>query len=86
MLDIVKLALRYNNSLFDDELLMYIEACKKDLIHCGIDKSKIVDTDQTIQATTIAYCKWMLNYQGRGNDWQKVYVGLKTSLCLDSRY
>ena len=86
MLEIVKLAIRYRNDIFDDEIFMYIEACKNNLVLAGINADKIIDTDDSIINTVISYVKWQLNYQGRGTDWEKIYKDLKLSLCLDSNY
>ena len=86
MLDKVKLALRYRNTLFDDEINMLIDACKRNLILSGIQENKIVDTDNSILNAVICYCKWQLNFQGKGEEWGKVYKDLKTALALDVNY
>ena len=86
MLEIIKLALRYRTDTFDDEINVYIKSCKNDLILGGVNALKIVDVDESIQATVIAYCKWQLNFQGQSEKWEKIYLNLKTSLVLDSRY
>lgn len=86
MLERIKLALRYNNSIFDKEIIGYIEACKKNLILAGVNEDKIVETDESIITTIVAYCKWQLNFQSRGVEWEKIYNNLKLSLTLDSRY
>ncbi len=86
MLDKVKLALRYRNTLFDDEINMLIEACKNNLILSGINKEKIVETDSSILNAVICYCKWQLNFQGNGEQWGKVYKDVKTALALDVNY
>lgn len=86
MLEKIKLALRYKNNLFDDELNMYILACKNDMKRAGIDEKKMTDKDESILNTVVSYCKWQLNFQGRGENWEKIYKGLKTSLALDTNY
>lgn len=86
MLENIKLALRYNNNIFDDELRMYIEACKNDLIHGGVNKEKIDDEDESVCAIVLSYCKWFLNFEGKGEAWEKIYRSLKASIVLDSRY
>ena len=86
MLEKIKLACRYRTATFDEEIKMYIKSCKNDLILGGVQETKIVDTDESIQTTVIAYCKWQLNFQGQGERWEKIYKNLKTSLALDSRY
>ncbi len=86
MLDKVKLAIRYKNEIFDDEIKMYIEACKSKLVSAGVNIDKITDNDNGILNTVIAYVKWQLNFQGRGIEWEKIYKDLKLSLVLDSNY
>lgn len=86
MLDIIKLALRLSNDLFDEEIKMYVQSCKNDLVLGGVNKDKLDDTDQSLQAVVIAYVKHMMNYQGDGEKWQKIYVNMKTSLALNSDY
>ena len=86
MLDTIKLALRYRTDIFDDEINVYIQSCKNDLILGGVAEEKMVDADDSIQATAIAYCKWQLNFQGQGEKWEKIYKSLRTSIVLDSRY
>lgn len=86
MLDQVKLALRYRNKLFDSEIQMYIEACKNNLKLAGIDEEKIVESDDSIVNAVTCYCKWQLNFQNNGAEWEKIYKDLKTSLALDTNY
>lgn len=86
MLEKIKLAIRYKNSIFDNEIKMYIEACKKNLVLAGIKDDKIIETDDSILNTVTAYVKWQLNFQGRGTEWEKIYKDLKLSLTLDSDY
>ena len=64
MLEKVKLALRYKNNLFDEEIKMYIEACKNNLALSGIYKERItVEDDKSIINVVVCYCKWQLNFQ-----------------------
>lgn len=86
MLEQIKLAIRYKNEIFDKEIKLYIEACKKNLILAGIRSDKIVETDESILNAVIAYVKWQLNFQGKGTEWEKIYKDLRLSLTLDSNY
>ena len=45
MLNKVKLALRINNTAYDDEIIGLINACKRELELAGIASSNIVETD-----------------------------------------
>ena len=86
MLDQIKLALRYKNDLFNSEIEMYIAACKNNLKLAGIDEEKINEGDDSIMNAVICYCKWQLNFQGKGEQWERIYKDLKTALALDSNY
>ena len=86
MLEKIKLALRFKNNLFDNEISMYISSCKNDLKLGGVDVTKLTDTDEVIINTVVAYCKWQLNFQNRGQEWEKIYKSLKTALVLDINY
>lgn len=86
MLEIVKLALKRNTNLFDDEISLYIDACKIDLTRTGVNANKFVETDSGIMNAVICFCKWHMNFDGRGEQWEKIYKDLRLSLTLDSRY
>lgn len=86
MLTRIKLALRYNNTIFDDEIEGYIVACKNNLVLGGVNENRLDETDESYINTTIAYCKWLLNYQGDGDKWKGIYDSLKLSIILDSNY
>ena len=86
MLEKVKLALRLRNNLFDDEINLYIDACKSNLTHPGINPNKFLETDSAVMNAVICYVKWQMNFQGKAEQWEKIYKDLRLSLVLDSRY
>lgn len=86
MLEQIKLALRQRNNIFDKELELLISACENDLIRVGVDKSKILDPDETIVHACICYCKWQTNFQNRGEEWGKLYRELRLDIALDGDY
>ena len=86
MLEAIKLACRYRTADFDNEIKGYIQSCKNNLILGGVKEANIKDDDESIRTTVKAYCKWQLDFQGKGERWEKIYKGLKTSLVLDRRY
>ena len=83
MLNKVKLALRINNTAYDDEIIGLINACKRELELAGIASSNIVETDNIIIQAIILYCK---SYFGLGNSdsekYMRAYEHLKSFLCL----
>lgn len=86
MLEKIKLALRYSNSIFDEELQTYIEAFRKDLIRVGVSENKIDNIDPTIVHCCICYCKWQLNFQNKGEEWGNLYRELRQDIALDGDY
>lgn len=86
MLEKVKLALRFRNNLFDDEIMLYIDACKINLTHPGINPNKFLETDSAVMNAVIFYVKWQMNYQGKGDQWERIYKDLRLALVLDKRY
>ena len=84
MLNKVKLALRINNSSYDDEITGLINACKKELELAGIASSNIVDTDVMIIQTVICYCKANFGYDNSDAErYIRSYESLKSFLCLN---
>jgi len=57
MLDKIKLILRFDDSILDGDILETIDAAKADLILCGVDESRIIDTNPLILRAIKTYCK-----------------------------
>ena len=84
MLNKVKLALRINNSSFDEEIKNLIDACKKELELAGIASSNIRYTDSLIVQAIIYYCKANFGYDNPDADrYLKSYESIKSLLCLN---
>ena len=86
MLEKVKIAIKQKSNLFDDEIMLYIDACKINLTHPGINPDRFVETDSAVMNAVICYVKWQMNFQGKSEQWEKIYKDLRLSLVLDSRY
>ena len=88
MLETVKLALRYSNTLFDDETNGLIEAAKNDLNRVGVGLEHLEDDsmDATIKHAIICYCKWMTNFQKNGEKWGNLYRELRQDIAMDGDY
>ena len=59
MLENIKLALRIEGDLFDNELAGLISACKKDLEISGV---VVDDSDPLIERAVVFYCKAYFGY------------------------
>ena len=86
MLEKVKIAIKQKSNLFDDEIMLDIDACKINLTHPGINPDRFVETDSAVMNAVICYVKWQMNFQGKAEQWEKIYKDLRLSLVLDSRY
>lgn len=86
MLEKVKIAIKQKSNLFDDEIMLYIDACKINLTHPGINPNKFLETDSAVMNAVICYVKWQMNYQGKGDQWERIYKDLRLALVLDKRY
>ena len=86
MLEKVKIAIKQKSNLFDDEIMLYIDACKINLTHPGINPNKFLETDSAVMNAVICYVKWQMNYQGKGDQWERIYKDLRLALVLHKRY
>lgn len=87
MLNKVKLALRINNSAFDDEINDLIDACKRDLELAGIASSNINTNDEMIIRAINLYCKGNFGFDNPDAEKNiKAYESLKSFLTLCSEY
>lgn len=86
MLETIKLALKIRSSIFDDELNVYINSCIYDMKRLGVIESKIVGSDDHIINIIIAYCKYQIDFEQKGERWHNIYDNMLRSIALDSRY
>lgn len=84
MLEAVKKNLRIVSDSLDDDIRLYIEACKRDLRMSGIEKQD--ETDELIIIAVCLYCKWQMDFDSRGDRYGGAYAGLKASLSLAVDY
>ena len=57
MLDKIKLILRIDDNILDEDIQETIDAARADLKLCGVSESKIIDTDSLILRAIKTYCK-----------------------------
>ena len=88
ILEIVKLNLRLDTSVFDDgELKVLIDACSKDLINAGVSRERAVDyEDPLIARAVVLYCKANFGYEEKAERYDKAYTLHKISLALAGDY
>ena len=86
MLENVKLAIGITTDYYDSDLKGLIDACKADLSMCGIDESKIVDTDALVVRAVIFYCKAYFRNSDESERYAKAYIALKNSMAMAGEY
>ncbi len=84
MVEKMRRALRLTGTALDDEIKDAIEACKKDLYIAGVEK--IDETDPLIIAAISHYCRAEFDFCGKGEQYMKSYVNIKTALALSGDY
>lgn len=87
----VKTALRvsFTNTSIDDEIQLYIDACKADLQYTANIKEidEELEADALIIAAIISYCKSKFTQDiDEVATYQKVYNGIKETICNTSQY
>ena len=85
MLNKVKLALRVDGTVFDEEIQDLIDACKLDLGIGGVDAP--LETDALIARAVVLYCKAHFGLDNPNSEkYLESYTSLKTSLSLAGDY
>lgn len=79
----VRKSMRINHKLLDDEIKSNIDTALRDMSRVGVDTSK---NDRLIDKACELYCKAQLNYQGKGEQYQKLYEKLRDEMSLSSEY
>jgi hypothetical protein len=82
--DDVKTALRISHTKLDADITETIAAGKKDLSIAGV---AVISDDDPLTAQAIKmYCRYVYNYQGQSERWERAYTALKQALALCSDY
>lgn len=82
--DKVKLSLRVDNDIFDNEIEMLISAAVDDLISTGI---KADLTEDLVQTAVIMYVKALFGYDNKDSNKQMiVYDSIKRKLALSKEW
>jgi hypothetical protein len=92
LIDDVKTALRISHTKLDADITTKldaditetIDAGKKDLSIAGV--AVVDDADALIEQAIKMYCRYVYNYQGQSERWERAYIALKQALALCSDY
>ena len=84
----IKSSLRIRHNSLDDEIEDNIETCLHLLRGVGISSSKacLEPEDKLIQKACELYCKWQLDFDGKGERFERAYEGLRDFLALGGEY
>jgi hypothetical protein len=87
MLDKVRLALRYVDSILDPEITDVINAAKLDLKRVGVivpdDESEI---DAQMEIAIILYARWHFDFENDGARYKTMYFDKRADLALCGDY
>lgn len=84
MLEKLKLALRLKSDAFNEQIEDCINYVKQDLLDIGII---CYDEDnQRIVHVTELYCKFVFNYENKGEWYQTQYINLRNQISMQSNY
>ena len=87
MLEKVKLALRFVDSTFDDEIEEFISAAVLDLKRVGIIiPESESDYDAQIVVAIILYCRWHFDFENDGARYKNMYYDKRADLALCEEY
>lgn len=84
MIDVIKKALRITHNALDDEIGIYIDACKIDLLKSGI--RNLDDGDSAIKTMLILYAKWQFNFEEEGERYEKAYKEMRAAFAIVPEY
>lgn len=89
MLAIIKKALHFDETetMYDDELTQYINACKADLLRSGVLSHVFIDTDPAIIDVVQSYVEFRQEQDPTKADKRRaIYNSLKTQLIVSEDY
>jgi len=87
LIDKVKLVLKFDDSILDEDIQDTINAAKADLKLCGILESKIVETDTLILRAIKIFCKAEYSTDDKeSNRYKESYEMIKNHLSMSIDY
>lgn len=87
MLDKIKLALRFDDNILDEDIQDTIDAAIADMELCGVLRSKIVETDPLIIRAIKTFCKAEYSTDEKeSNKYRECYEMLRNHLTMSTDY
>lgn len=88
MLEKIKLSIRRFHTMLDTDITSNIDACMLDLRRVGISAAVAVSSskDELIIKAAELYYKWQIDYNGKGDQYEKAYNNLRDSLSMCDEY
>lgn len=87
LIEIVRQALRIKSEVFDKEIRVLIDTCKRDMAMAGVLLTD--EEDPVFQAACMQYCKANFGQDtevGTRERWGKCYRALRDSMALSKEY
>lgn len=87
LLEKVRLALRYVDSMLDPEIENIIEAAKLDLKRVGVLIPELeTEMDAQMEVAIILYARWQFDFENDGNRYKTMYFDKRADLALCGDY
>lgn len=90
MLDAIKNSLRLSNDCLLPEIMRNITSALLELGRVGVNVDGIdcysANPDKLIVKACELYCKWQMDYMGRGEEFRKSFCDTRDSLSVTSQY
>lgn len=87
ILDSIKTAQRVINTSVDGDYQEMIDACKNELLRIGLSEDKVEDdSDSEVLQACKLYVHWMTDFEGKGDQWGKMYGRYTNALSLCQKY
>ena len=84
MIEKIRIALRITTTDFDEQLRSYIDAALEELKKLGVNKPD--EEDPLICMCCELYCKYLLNYEGKGDWYYARYRALRDNMSTMQSY
>lgn len=79
----IRQSMMIKHTKLDNDIKRYMDACSLDMQRAGVN----IQIESALMDTAIElYCKWMLDYMGQGEKYEKSYKELRDAMSLCRLY
>lgn len=75
----IRQSMMIKHTKLDNDIKRYIDACPLDMQRAGVN----IQIESALMDTAIElYCKWMFDYMGQGDRYEKAYKEMRDAMSL----